>query len=271
MASNDLAHIAYPIDDQGYLHPAVQLPLPNGPPQDFVTDRSGSFAYATVALGIEAFTIDHATGGLIEVPGAPFPAVGSGPFKLAIDPQGNFVYVTFSGSNTVASYRINRNTGALKLNGSATAGKGAGAVKTDPSGKFLYVANSIDNTVSAYQIDWTTGALKPVAGSPFATGIDPNVFAVSNNYLYLFSGNEVSGSSKLISGYAIDTLSGALTPVPGSPFTGHCSPLTNAVRPVLYQPHFPPRACLQHQHRSGDWPITLWTSLRYLNHKRRRC
>ena len=244
MASNDLDYVSqYPIDDQGYLHPAVQLPLPNGPPQDFVTDRSGTFAYATVALGIEAFTIDRATGGLIEVPGSPFPAAGSGPFKLAIDPQDNFVYVTFSGSNTVASYRIDRNTGALKLNGSATAGKGAGAVKTDPSGKFLYVANSIDNTVSAYQIDWTTGALKPVAGSPFATGIDPNVFAVSNNYLYLFSGNEVSGSSKSISGYAIDTLSGALTPVPGSPFTGHGSPANyiavDAVHNVLYQPTFP--------------------------------
>jgi len=244
MASNDLDYISqYPIDDQGYLHPAVQLLLPNGPPQDFVTDRPGTFAFASVALGIEAFTIDRATGGLIEVPGSPFPAAGSGPFKLAIDPQGDFVYVTFSGSNTVASYRINRNTGALKLNGSATAGKGAGAVKTDPSGKFLYVANSIDNTVSAYQIDWTTGALKPVAGSPFVTGIDPNVFAVSNNYLYLFSGNEVSGSSKSISGYAIDTLSGVLTPVPGSPFTGHGSPANyiavDAVHNVLYQPTFP--------------------------------
>jgi len=244
MASNDLDYVSrYPVDDQGFLYPADQLPMPNGPPQDFVTDRSGTFAYATVALGIEAFTVDLATGGLIEVPGSPFPAAGSGPFKIAMDPQGDFIYVTFSSSNTVSSYRINRNTGALKLNGSAAAGKGAGAVKTDPSGKFLYVADSIDNTVSAYLIDWTTGALKTIAGSPFVTGVNPNVFATSNNFLYLFSGNSVSESPKSISGYAIDTLSGALTPVPGSPFAGHGSPANyiavEAVHNILYQPTFP--------------------------------
>jgi 6-phosphogluconolactonase (cycloisomerase 2 family) len=244
LASNDLDYISqYPIDDQGYLYPAIQVAMPNGPPQDFVTDRPGTFAYATVALGIDAFTIDRATGGLIEVPGSPFPAAGGGPFKLAMDPQGNFVYVTFSGSNTISSYRINRNTGALKLTGSATAGKGAGAVKTDPSGRFLYVANAIDNTISAYLIDWTTGAMQPVIGSPFATGVDPNVFATSNNFLYLFAGNNLGETAKSISGYAIDTLSGVLTPVPGSPFTGHGSPANyiavDGVHNVLYQPTFP--------------------------------
>lgn len=244
MASFDLDYISqYPVDDQGYLYPAMQLPVPNGPPQDFVTDRAGVFAYATVALGIEAFTIDPSTGALIEVPGSPFPGAGIGPFKLAMDPQGNFIYATFSGSNTVSSYRINRNTGALKLNGSAAAGKGAGAVKTDPSGKFLYVANSIDGTVSAYLINWTSGALVPVAGSPFAAGFDPNVFATSNNFLYLFGGNNLSESPKSISGYAINTLSGVLTPVPGSPFKGHGSPANyitvDAMHNILYQPTFP--------------------------------
>jgi 6-phosphogluconolactonase (cycloisomerase 2 family) len=159
-----------------------------------------------------------------------------------MDPKGNFIYVTFSASNTVSSYRINRNSGALKLNGSAAAGNGAGAVKTDPSGKFLYIVNSSDNTVSAYLIDWTTGALRPVAGSPFASGVDPQVFTTSNNYLYVFGGNAF-GVPKSISGYAIDTLFGALTPVPGSPFVGHGSPANyiavDAVHNILYQPVFP--------------------------------
>src|SRR5260370_42510480 len=111
MASNDLDYVSqYPIDDQGYLYPANQLPMPNGPPQDFVTYRSGTFAYATVALGIEAFTVDHATGGLIEVPGSPLPAAGSVPFKTARYPQGDFISVTFSSSNPVSSYRVSRNT-----------------------------------------------------------------------------------------------------------------------------------------------------------------
>jgi len=244
MATSDLDYVSqYAITYGGYLSPAIQLTMPNGPPQDFVTDRAGMFAYATVALGIEAFTIDRNTGALVEVPGSPFAPAGSGPFKLAMDPQGNFVYVTFSASNTVSSYRINRNSGALKLNGSAAAGNGAGAVKTDQSGKFLYVANSVDNTISAYVVDWTTGALKPIAGSPFVTGFDPNVFAVSNSFLYVFGGNSLSGSPKSISGYLVDAASGILTPVPGSPFTGHGSPANyiavDAVHNVLYQPTFP--------------------------------
>ena len=100
----------------------------------------------------------------------------------------------------------------------------------------------MENTVSAYRVDWTTGALIPIAGSPFATGIDPNVLAVSNSFLYVFGGNAF-GVPKSISGYAIDTLSGALTPVPGSPFTGHGSPANyiaaDAVHNILYQPTFP--------------------------------
>jgi 6-phosphogluconolactonase (cycloisomerase 2 family) len=251
MATSDLNYVSqYAINYGGYLSPAIQLTMPNGPPQDFVTDRAGMFAYATVALGIEAFTIDRSTGALIEVPGSPFAPAGSGPFKLAMDPQGNFVYVTFSASNTVSSYRINRNSGALKLNGSAAAGNGAGAVKTDQSGKFLYVANSVDNTISAYVVDSTTGALKPIAGSPFVTGFDPNVFAVSNSFLYLFGGNNLSGSPKSISGYLIDAASGVLTPVPGSPFKGNGSPANyiavDAVNNFLYQPVFPA------QNQDGD-------------------
>ncbi|HZR55741.1 MAG TPA: beta-propeller fold lactonase family protein [Terriglobales bacterium] len=238
MATFDLNYISeYSVDPSGFLSPAIQYPVPNGPPQDFVVDGEGKFAYATVDRGIEAFTINQNTGALTEVAGSPFPATGNGPYKLAMDPQRNFIYVTFSNSDTVSSYRIDRNTGALKSSGNASVGNGAGAVKTDPSGKFLYISNSIDNTISAFAINWTTGALTTIPGSPFPSGVNPSVFAVSNKFLYLFGGG--SEIPKTISGYFIDTSSGALTPVPGSPFPGHGNPANyiavDAVHNILYQ------------------------------------
>lgn len=129
----------------------------------------------------------------------------------------------------------------MKLTGSAPTGYSDGAVTTDPSGKFLYVANVEDGNISAFSIDWTTGALTPIAGSPFATGTDPTVFATSNNFLYLFGGNFFDVPTSF-SGYAINTLTGALTPVPGSPFWGNGSPANyiavDAVHSALYQPAF---------------------------------
>ncbi len=242
MTALDLDYILqYAIGDGGSLQPAVQLPILNGPIQSLVIDGLGMFAFATVPGGIDAFTIDHATGAFTEVPGSPFPRAGNGCYKIAMDPQGNFIYVTFPSSNLIASYRINRNTGALKLTGSAPTGYSDGAVITDRSGTFLYVANVEDSNISAFSIDWTTGALTPIAGSPFATGTDPNVFATSNNFLYLFGGN-FFGVPTSFSGYAIDTLTGALTPVPGSPFWGNGSPANyiavDVVHSVLYQPAF---------------------------------
>jgi DNA-binding beta-propeller fold protein YncE len=42
----------------------------------------------------------------------------------------------------------------------------------------VYVANSGSNDISAYTIDPTSGALTPVAGSPFAAGVNPSSIRV---------------------------------------------------------------------------------------------
>jgi DNA-binding beta-propeller fold protein YncE len=89
----------------------------------------------------------------------------------------------------------------------------------DPSGTLLYVANSGDGTLSGFQINTTTGYLTAVAGSPFVTGggeplavvIDP-----SDQFLYVTNGSAPNANS--ISAFTIAVSTGALTPVPGSPF-----------------------------------------------------
>ena len=51
------------------------------------------------------------------------------------------------------------------------------AVAIDPSGQFLYAVNFNSNDVSAYTLS-ATGALTPVAGSPFAVGVQPHSIAI---------------------------------------------------------------------------------------------
>jgi hypothetical protein len=98
---------------------------------------------------------------------------------------------------------------------------------------FVYVNNNdpINNSVSGFAVS-TTGALTPVPGSPFSTAglgagggyYAANRIVVVNNFLY--ATNTVTNS---IAGFSIDTTTGALTPVPGSPFvTSLKNPITMA-------------------------------------------
>jgi 6-phosphogluconolactonase (cycloisomerase 2 family) len=87
----------------------------------------------------------------------------------------------------------------------------------DNKGKFLYALG----TAGVYAFTIQSGVLTPVAGSPFAAAgassasfpTPANLMAVdqTNQFLYV----STSGG---ISAYTIDQNTGALTPIPGSPF-----------------------------------------------------
>jgi 3-carboxymuconate cyclase len=87
-----------------------------------------------------------------------------------------------------------------------------------PAG-FLYVANGWTGNISAYAIDQATGALAEAPGSPFLAGVNPVsiVADASGRFVYVTNaGTFFTGNT--ISAFRVDELTGALTPVPGSPF-----------------------------------------------------
>jgi DNA-binding beta-propeller fold protein YncE len=116
------------------------------------------------------------------VQGSPF-AAGSGPFGIAIDPAGPFLYVVNLHSDTVSAYLINPSSGVLtQVQGSPfAAGSDPYGVAIDPSGKFAYVANaywgSSFGNISAYRVK-RSGALMQVKGSPFEAGGGPVQLAI---------------------------------------------------------------------------------------------
>ncbi len=91
----------------------------------------------------------------------------------------------------------------------------------NPAGTILYLLNYNDNTVAAYSIDANTGALTPVAGSPFATGLEPFYLTVNTAGTLMYVANRGDNN---VSAYSIDPATGALTPVPGSPFASPGGP-----------------------------------------------
>jgi 6-phosphogluconolactonase (cycloisomerase 2 family) len=95
------------------------------------------------------------------------------------------------------------------------------------TGKFIYVANQASNDVSAFTIDFASGALAPVAGAPFAAGDAPATLSADPSARFLYVANRGSATSPpTLSGYAVDSASGALAAIAGSPF-----PLSSAQPP----------------------------------------
>jgi 6-phosphogluconolactonase len=241
---------AYTIDGTtGALSPAPGSPFAAGMvPFSVAVDPSGKFAYVANECGdvlcsvgnVSAYTINGTTGALSPVPGSPF-AAGRAPFSVAVDPSGKFAYVAnecgdvLCSVGNVSAYTINGTTGALSpVTGSPfAAGRFPRSVAVDPSGKFAYVANecgdafcSVSGNVSAFTIDGTTGALSPVTGSPFAAGRFPVSAAVDPSGKFAYVANQCGVTCTVdgnVSAYTIDSTTGALSPVTGSPFSAGVS------------------------------------------------
>ena len=192
-----------------------------------------NFGYSSSEGNVSAYTINKTSGVLTPVAGSPF-AAGTSPIAVAVDPKGNFAYVTnygySSSEGNVSAYTINATSGVLTpVAGSPfAAGTSPIGVAVDPKGKFVYVSNIGSNNVSAYTINATSGVLTPVAGSPFAAGTSPRGVAVDLKGQFAYVTNQGSGN---VSAYTINKTSGVLTPVAGSPFAAGSYPWAVAVDP----------------------------------------
>ena len=193
----------------------------------YVTNsQTGMFPYDHA--GIYEFNFDPASGN--STPAVPFSTNVHGVQNTAaFDPSGNFLLVTGSdGPNLMAGvsvFAVDALTGVLTQvppNNPLYAvlvGHGPAAVITDHSGKFVYIPNTVDATISAFTLD-STGLLTEISGSPFPGGGNgaingPTGIATDTSGKFLY----VCNASNDISVFKIDQSSGALTPVPGSPFS----------------------------------------------------
>ncbi len=206
--------------DAGTITPVSGSPF--GPfqplPMIFGVAPNGKFAYmaSNLITGLEPLILNGTTGAVTA--GATIPMQAR--FAAAVDASSRFIYLT--DGSAVGGYSIDSTTGAvtpisgtpITLSNSLT----LLAMTVDPTGKFLYVTAA--EVIYTFAIDVSNGALTAVPGSPFTVANSPDLFNAplaidpSGRFAYLPSRN-----SKSLYALRIDPLTGALTPVPGSPFT----------------------------------------------------
>jgi 6-phosphogluconolactonase (cycloisomerase 2 family) len=200
-------------------------------PVSLAMSPTSPFLYAVnqTSGNVTAYTVDPGSGSLGVVSGSPFPIVpASHPAAVAIAPAGNFLFVANGTEGTIAVFSIGAK-GVLAQAGlpvSVGAGATPASIAVEHSGRFLYVTDSAHNAVVGFAIQ-SNGALNPISGSPFAAGAAPLGLGIDPQGALLYVAN--SGSNT-VSAYAIDSSSGALGAVSGSPFpTGGVGPSAVAV------------------------------------------
>jgi 6-phosphogluconolactonase len=150
--------------------------------------------------------------------------------STVVHPSIKTVYVIHNGG-TVSQLNYD-DSGTLSTTGApVVTGAAPLYAAVTPNGKFLYVADSGGTTVSGFPLDASTGALgalvsTTVTSGPISLDIDP-----TSKYLYVATSN--GGAGGKLEAYSIDSTSGSLTALAGSPFT---SPAAAAPSMVKVEP-----------------------------------
>jgi 6-phosphogluconolactonase (cycloisomerase 2 family) len=140
---------------------------------------------------------------------------------MIADPSGKFLFVYDTEGEAIDGFSIDAASGVLTaISGSPfpAAGVGApGGLAMDASGRFLCVAGFFG--IDVFAINQTSGSLTLAPGSPFIDDQGPFgvVAAPSTRFIYVSEIGQGQGAA--ISGFSLNSSTGALTPVPGSPFS----------------------------------------------------
>lgn len=168
--------------------------------------------YATGTLS--AYELNYSTGSLTQIAGSPY-AVSTEAWEITVTPNNRFLYLSTVTPGNVYGFSINQTTGALTaITGSPWAvGGSPQGLDATPDSRFLYIARAAAVNIGGYSIA-ADGSLSAVAGSPFAAASLYTV-RVTPNGSYLYSNN---GGGSQVQGYSINSGTGALAALGGSPF-----------------------------------------------------
>jgi YD repeat-containing protein len=200
-------------------------------------DSCGSGSNATISV----FSINASSGALSPVTNSPFIVSGTAD-SIVVDPTDRFVYVTYD-SNVIDGFAFDSTSGALVELSDApyTASENfLTFVTVDPSGRYVYASGGtgiIGSDILVFSLNSSTGSLTSVGNIPSAAGshelaISKGSSAVtfSPQFAYVANAGGTNAANN-ISGYSINTSTGALSPLADSPFTEGLSPVATTTDP----------------------------------------
>lgn len=171
------------------------------------------------------YSLDPTTGETTPIPGSPFSFQGVvSPQGMATAPNSYFLYLADTGQ--IDAFTVDQSTGVpTPITGSPFASGNNSQLTVDPSGKVLYASNDDGlGSVLAFAIG-PAGALTKLPGSPFPIPVPtpspslPVGIVDTGKFVYT-----ALHSTNGIAAFSLNSRTGALTPVPGSPFSAGANP-----------------------------------------------
>ena len=181
---------------------------------------SGGYLYVANSLGssLAAYTINSATGVISSTLFSPV-AVGTGtnPTAIAITGTGSSLFVADGGTGNIYGFSVNTASGDLTASTSPfTTAHPPVSLATNPSGTDLYAADG--TTIDGFSITGP-GALAALSTVTAGTGPYALAFDPQGKFLYV-----VNKTSNNISGFSINSSTGALLALSDSPFAAGTGP-----------------------------------------------
>jgi 6-phosphogluconolactonase (cycloisomerase 2 family) len=130
--------------------------------------------------------------------------------------QPKFAYTANELTADLSGYSIDPTTGALTPLAGFPIASGTNPIfiTHDPANKFAIVADIASDKINVYAINGTTGMLTPVPPFAYATGREPRSITIDPTGHFVYVANSYTDN---ISAFVM-SITGVLTPVPGSPF-----------------------------------------------------
>jgi 6-phosphogluconolactonase len=225
----------FQVSSSGAITPLSSAFSTDSTPVSVVVHPSGKFTYVANFNGqnISVFARDSGKGVLntdkdpttSNVLG-PFAVTGN-PVALAMNPNGQFLYVLNQGTSTnISAFSVDKTSGNLTAIGSPfSASAGSVSITVAANSKFLYVANPTQGTVSGFVIG-SDGSLTGMQGSPFSVGTAPVFVTVDPQAKFLYVADQTANQ---ILAFTLDQNTGAPSPISGSPFAAGSKPVSLAI------------------------------------------
>jgi 6-phosphogluconolactonase (cycloisomerase 2 family) len=231
----------FSIGVSGSLSAVAGSPFTAGNPYGLAVNAAGTILFAsnfpdssTSDLNsVSSFQIG-ANGALNPITGSPFPTSSTAGFAsaigLATDSAGKFLFVGDHMAQSIVPFNITA-TGVLTPVSALPAAAPACSVSchnnplrlaVHPNDQFVYATNVQAGTVSAFKI--TNGVLSSIAEVP--AGQHPFGVAFGPAGQFLFAVNKLDNT---ISAYSVNSSTGMLSPLNGSPFSGNLNAPTDIV------------------------------------------
>jgi 6-phosphogluconolactonase (cycloisomerase 2 family) len=189
-------------------------------------DPAGKFLYLSQANSVQAYTIDPTTGNLVSS------SVSSNiAGQVIVAPPGSFAFSPGASGNMIRSYSVNANTGLLTQL-SSVVGTG-GMLFTDPGGRAVYQLGSMPGgcgSFTDFRINTRTGALTNL-NTTFIAPCAPQsmAFNLAGSAAYVSSTKTAGDTRNGIYGGSVNSVSGDLVNLVGSPFAVNSGAMFGAV------------------------------------------